>query len=411
MMKAITPLLVLLLTLSACQGGQTAQPPQIIIASDMAWSSEPYARIWQDAIAYAISQQPTINGFTLGYEPFDDSLGGKQSQLRGRENVRRMIANPRVLGMVGPTSSFTANVEIPEANPIPLAMVSGTATNPCLTVASPTCDTPAAALRPSRSNNFFRLAPRDPQQGLAMGRYAATRLGRKHVAVFNEFGTDGEGYITEFSNGIKQYGGAVVYQVEVARDNDDFSNFLGQAKSRGADSVYMVGAQLPLYGLHACDAAAQMAEVMPDAYFLTMDGITLDSTCLTLFGGAATRVFATQSAVYPGHSTDAGVRKTVDTFLRTHPIKFEDPASVYTFAAYDAAKILIEAIKRAIDKNNGHFPGRDKVVAALMQGPDYVGLTGTYSFDANGDAIHPMMSIYTVDSGQWKFLQVLDVGA
>ena len=413
MMTAFPPLLVLLLTLGACQGGQTAQPPEIIIASDMAWSAYPYARIWQDAIAYAISQQPAINGFTLGYEPFDNSLGGEQSQLRGRENIRRMIANPRVLGVVGPPTSFTANVEIPEANLAPLAMVSGTATNPCLTVASPevACKTSAAALRPSGSINFFRIAPRDPLQGLAMGKYAATQLGRKRVAVLNEFGQSGEPYITEFSRGIKQYGGDVVYQVEMPTDNDDFSDFLGQAKSRGADAVYMVGAQLPLDGLHACDASAQMAEVMPDAYFLTMDGITLDTTCLPRFGGAATRVFATQSAVYPAYSADAGVRKTVNAFLSTHPIKFEDMESVYTFAAYDAAKILIEAIRRAIVKNNGHFPRRDQVVAALMQGPDYVGLTGTYSFDANGDAIHPMMSIYTVDSGHWKFVEAYDVGS
>lgn len=413
MMKAFLPLLVLLVTLAACQGGQTAQPPEIIIASDMAWSSEPYARILQDAIAYAISQQPTINGFTLGYEPFDNSLGGEQSQLRGRENIRRMIANPRVLGVVGPSSSFTANVEIPVANLFQLAMVSPTTTNPCLTVVSPevTCKTPAAALRPSGSNNFFRIAPRDPLQGLAMGEYAATQLGRKRVAALIEAGGDSAAYVAEFAQAFHDRGGELVYREDLSADNDNFSEFLQRAKSHGADAIYVVGFQDQTQNVNSCDAAAQMAEVMPDAYFLTMDGITLDDTCPRRFGAAAGRVFATQSAVYPGHSADAGVRKTVNAFLKTHPIKFEDMSSVYTFAAYDAARIVIEAIRRAIVLNGDHFPRRDQVVTALTQPPDFVGLTGTYSFDANGDAIHPMMSIYTVDSGHWKFVQVYDVGS
>ena len=412
MMKAFPPLLVLLLTLAACQGGQTAQPPEIIIASDMAWASETSARIWQDAIAYAISQQPTINGFTLGYEPFDNSLGGEQSQLRGRENIRRMIANPRVLGVVGPSSSFTANVEIPVANQFQLAMVSPTTTNPCLTEVSPevTCNTTAAELRPSGSNNFFRIAPRDPLQGRAMGEYAATQLGRKRVAALNETGGDGAEYVAEFGRAFHDRGGELVYREDVSADNDNFSEFLQQAKAHGADAIYVVGFQDQTENVNSCDAAAQMAEVMPDAYFLTMDGITLDDKCPPRFGAAAARVFATESAVYPGHSADASVRRTVDGFLKTHPIKFENMGSVYTFAAYDAARIVIEAIRRAVVMNNGHFPSRDQVVTALTQPPDFTGLTGVYSFDANGDAVHPMMSIYTVDSGQWKFVQVLNVG-
>ena len=47
---------------------------------------------------------------------------------------------------------------------------------------------------------------------------------------------------------------------------------------------------------------------------------------------------------------------------------------IYTFAAYDATMLLIEAIRRAITQN---------------QGQSFVGATGTCSFDANGDANQP----------------------
>ncbi len=216
--------------------------------------------------------------------------------------------------------------------------------------------------------------------------------------------------MTEFADGLKKYGGELVYQAEMSEDNGNFSEFLARAKALGADAVYAVGGQDPPNNMHACDAAAQMAEVMPDAYFLATDAITLDRNCIRPFGPATTKVFATLSAVYAGNSADAGVRKIVNAFLNTHPINIEDTYSVYTFAGYDAARILVEAIRRAIVINGGHFPRRDQVVTALMQPPDFVGLTGVYSFDANGDALNPMMSIYRVDSGQWKFVQVYNVG-
>jgi ABC-type branched-subunit amino acid transport system substrate-binding protein len=40
-------------------------------------------------------------------------------------------------------------------------------------------------------------------------------------------------------------------------------------------------------------------------------------------------------------------------------------------------------------------------VAALAQTRDFVGVTGTYSFDQNGDAVTPMMSMYTIRDGGW----------
>jgi branched-chain amino acid transport system substrate-binding protein len=403
-------------TAAACQGGQAASPsPEIIIASNMPMSASPDRfAIWEQAVGYAISQQSSVDGYRIGYWPLDSSLGGDQSQLRGRENVKRMIADRRVLGMVGPVSSFVGKVEMPEANLADLAMVSPSTTNSCLTVTSPelNCSPSPGELRPAGSNNFFRIAPRDPLQGRAMGEYAATKLGRKRVAALNEVGREGTLYVKEFSTAMQKHGGEVVYQADISEDNSNFTDFLQQAKNRGADAVYAVGVQDPNQNLHACDAAAQMAVVMPGAYFLSMDGITFNRDCVQHLGGAPPNVYATLGAVDPGKSTDPNVRKTVEAFLKAHPFNFEATSyTVYTFAAYDCARILMEAIKRAIRSDGAKFPSRKQVVAALAQPPEFVGLTGSYSFDANGDALKPMMSIYKVDGGAWRFVQVYHLGA
>jgi branched-chain amino acid transport system substrate-binding protein len=82
----------------------------------------------------------------------------------------------------------------------------------------------------------------------------------------------------------------------------------------------------------------------------------------------------------------------------------------YTFAAYDCADTLIAAIERAIELKGGNLPNRRDVLDA-MQTITYIGLTGTYSFDHNGDALSPLMSIYQVHNGKWEYLQKLDATA
>ena len=79
------------------------------------------------------------------------------------------------------------------------------------------------------------------------------------------------------------------------------------------------------------------------------------------------------------------------------------------FAAYDYAMILIDAIKSAVAANNGLIPSRQQVLDAVAQTSAHEGATGTYAFDANGDAKVPLMSIYQVKNGQWAFVQRLEM--
>src|SRR5436309_53829 len=175
MIKTLTTLLVTVLTAVACQSaGNTSARADIIIASDLPTSAFDSALPFEHAIDFAIRSRSTIEGYSVAYWPLDNSLGAQQSQLRGRGNVRRMIADPSVLGMVGPFSSFVGRIEIPEANRAHLAMISMTTTSSCLTLAIRVCQPTAAELRPTGTNNFFRLPAPDPAQGKAMAAYAAT---------------------------------------------------------------------------------------------------------------------------------------------------------------------------------------------------------------------------------------------
>jgi branched-chain amino acid transport system substrate-binding protein len=405
-MKAAASFLLLIVA-GACQSGQNpSSPAEILIATDMPITSNVNSEVMlEQAVDYAIHEQPTIEGYRLGYWSVDDSLGGAMSQLRARENATRIIADRRVLGIVGPLSSFLAKVEMPEANVAQLAMVSPTTTTSCLTVADRPCTPTASALRPTGSNNFFRISPRDPEQGRAVADYAASHLGLRRAAAYNTIGPEGALYVKEFDLEFRKLGGAVVFQGDLPDTTTDFTAFLGRARDTGANAIFAVD------GENACKAGAQMSRLIPGAVLLGTDNFTLDPACIGDLGPTPPQVFASEGAVDPQMSTEPAVKKTVAAYLKVHPFQFRGYLGPYVFAAYDCARILIEAIRRAIRSNSGAFPGRAQVVAALTQPPEFVGLTGKYSFDKNGDALRPMMSIYKVDAGQWKFVQLSDLSS
>ena len=396
MIRATAAFLLGGLVVAACQStGSASSAPDIIIASDLPSSVQADARSLEQAIGFAIRQQPSIDGLKLGYWPLDDSLGANFNQVRGRENVRRMIADRRVLAVVGPYSSPLANVEVPEANLAGLAMLSPSTTNFCLTRTDPSCR-PAnlTALRPTGAVNYFRIAPPDPVAGKYMARYAATRLNVRRVAVFNEF-DDGSIYISELSNELANYGGQVVLQDNFDRGTKDFSAFLKEARARHADAV----AGIASGDDNACLVAAQMGTLMPGAILLGIDGMALDDPCIADAGPTPPTFYATYPDVNPTTSTDPKVKQRVGAYLAAYP-KPSD-VDLYTFAAYDCARILIDAIKRAITVNGGQVPSRAQVLTALAATNGFVGVTGAYSFDKNGDALSPLMSMYQLQGGRW----------
>lgn len=392
--------------MAACQGGATANAqPDIVIASAFPTSAFGDPRLFEQAIDFAVRQQGSIDGYTLGYRAFDDSLGSDQNQLVARRNVRHMIADSSVLGVIGPATSLITAVDLPASNAALLAMVSPSATNVCLTQTQFYCRPTPAELRPSGTTTFFRISPRDPLQGEAIAGYAVDRLGVRRVAAFNEVGPEGTLYINALSDELRKRGAELVYQQDFPHGIDKFSDFLSSAKEKGATAIYAVAES------DACIAAAQMSALMPGAILLGTDGIAVDDNCIKTMGASPPQTWATLTAVDRIVSADSAVTKRAESFLKAFPRPSAVSAlSPFRLAAYDCARILIEAIKIAIDANGGHLPTRPQVVAALAANR-FVESTGTYSFESSGDAVVPMMSVYKVQDSHWVFADVYSFGS
>src|SRR5258708_30170945 len=125
----------------------------------------------------------------------------------------------------------------------------------------------------------------------------------------------------------------------------------------------------------------------PDIYYFGPDGIG-DPQCLKDSGSMATsNMFATQGVADATQNPDA--KAVVDAYSAAYP--GSSNVGAYTFAGYDCAALLIDAIGRAIDANGGNMPTRAQVITALSKTSSFNGLTALITFDANGDPTPPTL--------------------
>lgn len=402
MRAEVVSLAVVLALLAACQPGQSVRAqPDIVIASDLPLTSKTAQDVpsVSQAIQLEISEHGTVGRFKVGYEPFDDAPV-ITAPVKGVQNVRQMIAQGRVLGYVGPFTSSGAFAQIQLANSAGLAMVNPSSTNWCLTLPDSSCNPQPAELR-TTSNNFFRIAAPDPVQGRAIARLTRNALQVKRAAAFTMNDPFDDKTLEAFTGEFTKEGGEVVWSQNLPDSTTNFTAFLKAAQARGAEAIFAATEQPA-----ACSARAQMKGILPqDVYFLGMDVMQEDPDCIGNAAGNAEGMFATVSVADVARSSDPTVQKVVRDYAKAYP---KNPTmSSYAFAAYDCAAILLQAIAQAVAQDNGGFPTRSQVVEQIAKS-QFKGITGSFSFDSNGDAVSPLMALYEVKGGQWVYLRQID---
>jgi branched-chain amino acid transport system substrate-binding protein len=404
----LASLIVLAQVAAACQTG----PPnpsgdEIVIASDLPTTAgADFTVPQQHAIELAVSQQGNIAGFRLTYMPLDDSLGSAPSEAKGVQNVRHMISDSRVLAMIGPATSKTVYAEIPVANAANLVMLSPSNTNICVTLPAPYCSPQPLDLRAKGPSNYFRIAPPESVQGRAMARFAAGTLNVRRVAAFSEWANTGPLVIDSFKDELTRSGGTLVLRRDLPSGTTDFTSFLAEARANSAQAIYAVTGD---HSDRVCAAAAQAKLAFPEGvYFLGTDPLADGTNCIPDAVDNANGMVATLPDVDITQSSEPAAKAVVGAYQRRFPNTSNIGFNTYIFAAYDCARLLIDAISRAIQANAGSFPGRLQVLDAVVHTQGFKGVTGTYSFDGNGDAISPLMSIYKVENGKWVFVEKID---
>src|SRR5215472_8563800 len=174
---------------AACVPGQGVLQPntkgEIAIAAAMPLAEQDVLATWNGA-RFAVKRTPTVRGYRLTLRSFDTSLAGLFDPAKAVQNMKQIVDDPTILGIVGPSRSIEATYEIPRTEAANVVMLSP-ATQDCLTIARPDCFLPPRTVNPT---TFFRVATPDRFQGTAMADYAARDLTVRRVAVIS----DGPGY-------------------------------------------------------------------------------------------------------------------------------------------------------------------------------------------------------------------------
>jgi branched-chain amino acid transport system substrate-binding protein len=425
---------LLLALLAACGSGTTSTgnsgssstgPITIKIASDFpttakdASAGKPAENGAHLAVDEA-NQSNFLPGYKFEFVPKDDvGPSGAHDGATGQKNVQDLIGDAQVAGMVGPLNSSVAISELPVANQAPLAIISPANTNDCLTQTNPVslCGTGKllATYRPTGKVTYFRIATPDRYQGAVLADYAFQQKNFKKAYVFDDTETYGVGLATAFVNEWQKLGGTVVARKSVPPTTTSYVNLLTQAAAANPDFLFFGGNDSTGGTL----IRQQLTQVpgLKDKVMFAGDGTQTSAFARTI-GPNAPAVYTSVAAV------NAAVLPAAQSFF-TNFAKVYGAGNVssYSAGAYDCAKIILQAVKTAVNNKvaapkNSNDAAQAKVfrqaVIDAIQKIDYNGVTGHHTFDQNGDTTNKVISIYTIADNPsqgdgWKFITQLNV--
>ena len=394
-----------MLALSACGASSATVNKAIKIGTDLPVSGTDagVAKPTENGAVLAFEQNANLgNGYTLtSVLKNDEGASGADPQV-GASNIRALIADAQVVAMVGPFNSGVAKAEIPIANNATFPMISPTNTNPGLTkqefaVAN---KIDFNLLHPAgKPSSYFRVPATDEVQGKANADIAlGAPINAKVAFVVDDTSTYGVGLAAQFTKEFTAKGGKVVDTAEItATQSATFGSLATKILSDKPDVVF--------YGGVTSQGGAQLKKAVADAGapqlpFGGGDGIADDPEWLkTATTAGALNTFGTVPAPDLSGFTSGAQTK----FISDYKTRFGSDPLPYSAQAYDCAMIEIKAIKNVI------AAGKDVTRANVrdaIQSISYTGLTGTITFDANGDnSGQKVFSVYKVDAtGAWVFV-------
>jgi branched-chain amino acid transport system substrate-binding protein len=361
-----------------------------------------------------------LPGYKFEFVPKDDvGPDGTHDGATGQKNVQDLIGDALVAGIVGPLNSSVAISELPVANQAPIAIISPANTNDCLTQNQPVVVCGAngklATYRPTGKVTYFRIATPDRYQGAVLADFAFKQKGFKKAYVFDDTQTYGVGLATAFIAEWQKLGGTIADRKSVPPTTTSYVNLLTQAASTNPDFIFFGGNDST--GGTLIRQQMEQVSALKDKVMIAGDG-TQTSAFATTIGPNPPPVYTSIAAV------NAQALPAAKTFFDNYAKAYGNNAiGSYSAGSYDAAKIILQAVKTVVDNKvavpkDSNDAAQAKVfrqaVIDAIQKTDYSGVTGHHTFDQNGDTTNKVISIYTIADNPkvgngWKFLTQLNI--
>jgi len=294
---------------------------------------------------------------------YEDSKGvGKD----GVSAIQKLITVDHVTAVIGDLFSSVTLAVAPIAERNKVVLLSPTSSAPKITDAG---------------DYIFRNCASDVFEGKVMADAAREKLGIEKVAILYINNDYGVGISEVFSETFVRDGGQVVAKEAFAQNATDFRSQLTKIDRLQPDGLYIVGYKELGQLLKQARELGLKTRFMSTVMFE-------DPEILSVAQDAAEGVIYSARA-YDPNSSEPHVREFVNAF-ESH---YGEVPDVFAAYAYDAARILVQAMRE-------RGTSADKIKDYLYSIRDFPGVTGTTSFDKNGDVIQPAY-LKTVHNGQF----------
>ena len=322
-----------------------------------------------------------LNGAQIAVEQLGEQMGfqgveiaqfdDQAQETTGASNANTIAADQSIMCVVGHINSGVALAALPTYRDANLVMISPANTNPRITE--------------EFDGTAYRLVGRDDVQGVVAADFAVNELQAKNAYVLHDQTAYGEGLATVFRDTLEERG-VTVAGFAGTQEQSVFDAVLTPIQAANPDVIFFGG----IYSTVG-PFIQQLRERGIEATVLGGDG--LDSSDLTRLAGEAG-----VGTNYVSVSGPASAYPQAAQFGQDYQTQFSAPAGYPAFQAYDAAKACLLAIANAASEANGK-PTREQVKAAMEDVDTFQGVTGTVTFDDEGDRSPATYYVFEVVSG------------
>ncbi|WP_028972572.1 ABC transporter substrate-binding protein [Spirochaeta cellobiosiphila] len=319
-----------------------------------------YGITTRDGIQMAVDEYNAAGG-VLGHQI---ELIVEDNKLDAGETVtafKKLVDQDEVVGLVGAlASSMTLSiVDLAQESQIP--MITPTSTNDTVT---------------SAGDYIFRACYSDSFQGSVVAQFAAEDLKTMKAAILFDVANDySVGLAKNFTAKFESLGGTIVASESYATGDKDFNAQITKIKAQNPDVLF-----LPDYYSTVALITKQVESAGLDVPMLGADGWD------TITDSAGDEIIGSYySNHYSPESDDADVRSFVDKYTEAYG---ETPNALAALG-YDAAQILIEAIKRAGSTD-------PEAIKKEIAATNAKFVTGNISFTSIGDTIKSAVMVEIV---------------
>lgn len=299
----------------------------------------------------------------------DDQADPSLAEQRAQE----LVARKEILAVVGSVTTPTTLVagEIFQEGGLPA--VSPSATGPAV----------------SQLGDFiFRVCPSDTFQGRALAEYVVEEKGFSKIAIlWDEKNASYSGELADsFSQRAVELGGTVVGREAYQEGQKEFGSVLQTLKDSAPEILFIPG-----YYTEGALIAQQVRAMDWDVLLVGGDGFHAPD--LIEIGGKAV-----DGVIFTTFFVSTNPDPKVQDFVASYQNRFGSEPGWIAAHGYDAMQVIIRAIEE-------EGPSREAIQRGLAATKNFSGVTGTISFDENGDVVKDILRL-EIKEGKFQVIGI-----